>query len=203
VDDIEAREDGGTPGFLQAIKTALCIKLKEEMGVANIQKREEHLLNYLWDELSQIPNLVILASNHKHRLGIISFCIDDLHFNLGVRLLNDRFGIQVRGGCSCAGTYGHYLLNLDEVKSRKMSHDVDSGYLYTRPGWIRLSIHPTTTDKEAEKIVRAIKKVAKNHQKWAADYEYNPQSNEFHHKDQVLEGMIEETVEDWFETTLV
>lgn len=203
VEDIEAREDGGTPGFLQAIKTALCVKLKEEMGVANIRKREEKLLNYIWDEISTIPNLVILASNHRDRLAIISFCIDDLHFNLGVRLLNDRFGIQVRGGCSCAGTYGHYLLNLDEVKSRKMSTDVDSGYLYTRPGWIRLSIHPTTTDKEAKQIVKAIRQVAKHHQEWAKDYIYDSKSNEFHHKEALLEGIIEETVEHWFEASLV
>jgi len=62
VDDIESREDGGTPAFLQTIKTAMCISLKEEMGVENIMQREHHLLNILWGKISSLDNLHILAS---------------------------------------------------------------------------------------------------------------------------------------------
>ncbi len=108
IDNIEDREDGGTPGFLQVIKTALAIQLKEKMGVANILKREHELVEYVFEALNPNPNVVILAQEHQDRLGVISFYVKDLHFNLGVKMLNDKFGIQTRGGCSCAGTYGHY-----------------------------------------------------------------------------------------------
>ncbi|MEL6989420.1 MAG: aminotransferase class V-fold PLP-dependent enzyme, partial [Bacteroidota bacterium] len=104
VDNIEAREDGGTPPFLQTIRTAMCCQLKNEMGVENIHQREEELLNIIWRKLDQIPNLHILGNSHRNRLGVISFYIDGLHYNLGVKMLKDHFGIQVRGGCSCAGT---------------------------------------------------------------------------------------------------
>ncbi len=97
LDDIEAREDGGTPGFLQSIRTALCIEIKNQMGTKNIHKREEELTKKAFLGLSKIPGIHILADNVQDRLGIISFYIDNVHFNLVVKLLNDRFGIQVRG----------------------------------------------------------------------------------------------------------
>ena len=89
IDNIEDREDGGTPGFLQVIKTALAIQLKEKMGVDNILKRENELVEYVFKRLENVENIKILAAQHKKRLGVISFYIDGLHFNLGVKLLND------------------------------------------------------------------------------------------------------------------
>jgi selenocysteine lyase/cysteine desulfurase len=164
IDDIQLREDGGTPGFLQTIKTALCIQLKEQMGVDNILQREDELHTIVWNRLSDLPNLHVLADNIPNRLGIYSFYIEDLHFNLGVQLLNDKFGIQVRGGCSCAGTYGHILLNVDIEQSNNITNTIDMGDLSLKPGWIRMSTHPTMTNKDVEFIVSAIEELAKNHQ---------------------------------------
>jgi selenocysteine lyase/cysteine desulfurase len=171
IDSIEAREDGGTPAFLQTIKSAMCLKLKEEMGVENILKREEELLKIIWEGLSGIPNLHILANQHRKRLGVISFYIDDLHYNAGVKLLNDKFGIQTRGGCSCAGTYGHYLLNVDRELSDEITTLVSQGDCSTKPGWIRMSIHPTLTNKEIKFIVDSIKELALDHKKSIQDYD--------------------------------
>ena len=170
IDDIEAREDGGTPAFLQTIKAALCMQLKNEMGVENIQQREEEILNIIWPELDKIPNLHVLASAHKKRLGVISFYIDDLHYNLGVKMLNDKFGIQTRGGCSCAGTYGHFLLNVSPEVSMNITTQIDHGNCSLKPGWIRMSIHPTHSDEEIRFIVDAIKELAEEHKAWSEDY---------------------------------
>lgn len=97
---------------MQVIKTALAVQLKEQMGVEKMLEREHEILDYIFAELNRIPNLTILAGQHENRLGVISFYIDDLHYNLGVKLLNDCFGIQTRGGCSCAGTYGIFCFML-------------------------------------------------------------------------------------------
>ena len=196
IENIEDREDGGTPGFLQVIKTALAIQLKEEMGVDNILQREHELVAYVFDRLGQLPNLHILAAPHEDRLGVISFYIDNLHFNLGVKLLNDRFGIQTRGGCSCAGTYGHYLLHVDQQQSHDLICQIDSGDLIQKPGWIRMSIHPTTTNDEISTVCNAITELAANHLIWASDYNYDKSTNEFLHKDaQPLERQM---VAQWF-----
>lgn len=184
LDDIEAREDGGTPAFLQTIKTALAIRLKEKMGVDNIRHREDELLEIIWDNLEKIPNLHILSANNKNRLGIISFYIDDLHYNLAVKLLNDKFGIQVRGGCSCAGTYGHFLLSVDQNHSNMITSKIHEGDLTDKPGWVRLSIHPIMTNKEIEFICDCIEKLCINHTEWAKDYKYSPQTNEFYYKEE-------------------
>lgn len=181
VDEIEAREDGGTPAFLQTIRTALCIKLKEEMGVENMLAREKELMKILWHGFEQIPNLHVLADNVKERLGIVSFYVDDLHYNLAVRLLNDRFGIQARGGCSCAGTYGHFLLHVTPRQSKTITDRISSGDNSTKPGWVRVSIHPVMSDEEVHYVVDAITQIARNHQAWAADYAYNARKNEFRH----------------------
>ena len=156
-EDIESREDGGTPAFLQAMKAALAVKLKEQMGVDKIYQREHEIMRNVFAQLENIPGLHLLAPNHRKRLGVISFYIDHLHYELGVKLLNDRFGIQMRGGCSCAGTYGHYLLNIPQPVSQKITDEIDHGILTDKPGWIRMSIHPILTDQEVQFVCDAVK----------------------------------------------
>jgi selenocysteine lyase/cysteine desulfurase len=178
-EDIEVREDGGTPAFLQTIKAAMCISLKVEMGVENLQKRENYLKKLFFDGISNIQNLLVLESNRIDRLAIFSFCIAELNYNLGVRMLNDRFGIQCRGGCSCAGTYGHHLFGIDQVQSKKITDMIDVGDLSKKPGWIRISLHPTMTDKEVLFIVNSVKSLTENHHDWSQDYELNPDSGQY------------------------
>ncbi len=200
LESIEAREDGGTPAFLQTIRTALCVQLKEQMGVENILEREHELLDIIWDTFDQVPNLHVLANQHRDRLGVISFYIDNLHYNLGVRLLNDRFGIQVRGGCSCAGTYGHYLLNVDPNHSKSITDKINVGDLTDKPGWIRMSIHPVMTDQEVQYIVDGIQQMAAHHEEWAKEYVYNSKTNEYcHREDTATEKTL---VTDWFSRSL-
>lgn len=197
IDNIEDREDGGTPGFLQVIKTALAIQLKEKMGVENILKREHEIVEYVFERLSPIESIKILASQHKERLGVISFYIDDLHYNLGVKILNDKFGIQTRGGCSCAGTYGHFLLHVDKETSHDLVCQITSGDLIKKPGWIRMSIHPTTTNDEIKFVCDSIIELANNHKKWSLEYQYDNFNNTFHHlSDKLIE---KEMVNNWFE----
>lgn len=197
LEDIETREDGGTPGFLQTIRTALAIQLKEKMGVQHILEREHELIEKVFQELLPIENLTLLAGQHQDRLGVFSFYIDELHYNLGVKLLNDRFGIQTRGGCSCAGTYGHFLLHVDQQQSRELLDKMDHGCLIERPGWIRMSIHPTMTDKEVHFICEAIKELSLNHKIWARDYVYKVSNNEYVHKSFLSKER--ELVKQWFE----
>lgn len=197
IDDIEIKEDGGTPGFLQVIKIAMAIKLKEEMGVDNILNREHELITALFTKLKKIKNLHILAENHPNRLGIFSFYIDNAHYSLIAKILNDRFGIQARGGCSCAGTYGHYLLNINEETSKSIEQKIKNGCLIDRPGWVRISIHPTTTNNEIDIICEAIQKICANFQIWKNDYQYDFLNNKFvsiNHDD-----IIQPIVKNWFQ----
>lgn len=180
ITDIEVKEDGGTPGFLQGIKAALAISLKENIGTLNIKLREKELIDITFNELSSIEGLHILAPNIRERLGVFSFYIDKVHHNLFTRLLNDRFGIQVRGGCSCAGTYGHFLLNVDFKLSKEITDKIDAGNLSMKPGWIRLSLHPTMTNDELFFITDAVRQIAENAEIWSKDYCYDRHINEYH-----------------------
>ncbi|MEN8153903.1 MAG: aminotransferase class V-fold PLP-dependent enzyme [Acidobacteriota bacterium] len=182
IDDIELREDGGTPGFIQSFRAALSIKLKEKMGVQNMEEREKELTEKAFSLLEKVPGIKILADHTRDRLGVLSFYIENVHYNLIVKLLSDRFGIQVRGGCACAGTYGHYLLNVTYDQSKQITDKINKGDLSEKPGWVRLSLHPTMKDKELEYIADGILKVAENIDTWAKDYEYSPSSNEFYFK---------------------
>ncbi len=197
-DEIEAREDGGTPSFLQTIRVALCIQLKEEMGAENILTREEEMVQTIFEYLEKIPNIHILAGNLKKRLGVISFYIEDMHYNLGVKILNDRFGIQVRGGCSCAGTYGHYLLQVSPEISKNITDRISIGDNTLKPGWIRMSIHPTMTNEELYTCLEGIKLLALHHQEWVEDYDYNPRKNEFSYRYGTFDP--QEMVNHWFDT---
>jgi selenocysteine lyase/cysteine desulfurase len=153
-------------------------------------------VDLIFQELDGVGDVQILASHLRERLGVFSFIIKGLHFNLAVKLLNDRFGIQVRGGCSCAGTYGHYLLEVDRHVSHVLTSQISSGDLSGKPGWVRMSIHPTMTDEEVLDICQAIKEVALHWREWAADYTYNRSTNEFSHNH--FEDHAEAQVEGWF-----
>lgn len=158
--DIQQREDGGTPPILQTIKAGMCIQLKEEMGITRMQERETQLVERLFDWLEKIPGLQLLAAGNRQRLGIISFIIPRLHHDWIVQQLNDRYGIQARGGCSCAGTYGHRLLAIDEQQSLKILDRLRMGDSSAKPGWVRLSLHPTMTEGEMDLLSDAVKNIA-------------------------------------------
>jgi len=196
VSNIELREDGGTPSFLQAIRAALSIKLKEEMGIEKIKEREGELVKIAFEEMSKIPGLTILADNVKERLGAISFYVDNIHYNIIVKLLNDRFGIQTRGGCSCAGTYGHYLLHVDAEHSKRVTDKINIGDLSEKPGWVRMSIHPTMSNEEIFYIINGIREIVNNINEWQTDYDYDAHKNEFFHKS--YNGNLNEQIKGWF-----
>ena len=199
-DEIEEREDGGTPAFLQTMKVALCTRLKDEMQVEKILEREHFMLEKIWKVFDRIPNLYVLAADARERLGIISFYIDGLHHNLAVKLLNDRYGIQMRGGCSCAGTYGHILLNVSKPRSKEITHLINQGDLTVKPGWVRMSIHPVMTDEELDFILEAVEELCENHKDWAIEYEMDIHSGEFFHVNE--SNQLKDLVKDWFDNKL-
>jgi selenocysteine lyase/cysteine desulfurase len=196
VDDIEAREDGGTPGFIQAFRAAMAIELKEKMGVREIMMREEELVKLMMDGLKTVPGLKILAANNRHRLGIISFYHDNIHFNLFGKMLSDRFGIQVRGGCACAGTYGHFLLKVTYDRSHEITEKINLGDLSLKPGWVRISVHPVMKDDDVNFFIDALKQIVANYKEWKNDYIYNPKTNEFQH--QSMKGVSNNWIYEWF-----
>jgi selenocysteine lyase/cysteine desulfurase len=200
-EEIEAREDGGTPAFLQTIKVAFAVKLKEEMGVDRMLHREKEILDRIWPALDSMENIHILAPQIRHRLGVISFYIEDLHYNLGVQILNDRFGIQTRGGCSCAGTYGHFLLHVDKTRSNAIKDEITANNLMSKPGWIRMSIHPVMSNEEIDFICSSILSLAKNHVEWAKEYIYDPHTNEFNHRSAI--DPSGEMVKEWYEKPII
>ncbi len=181
--DIEIQEDSGTPAYIQTIRTALAIKLKEKMGVSNIRHREEELLGRAVDRLKPIKEVELLGCEEDgiEKIGVISFNLTGLHYNLVVRLLNDRFGIQTRGGWSCASTYGHYLFNLTQDESDQLVSRIESGDFTGKPGWVRISLHPTMTDQELDYCLDAIETIVEKGQEWSAEYEYNTSDNEYYH----------------------
>ncbi len=182
ISDIEVKEDGGTPGFLQGIRAALAVRLKEKMSTDLIRKREDQLLEIALRGLGTIKEVHILAENIKERLGVISFYVDGIHHNLITKILNDRFGIQVRGGCSCAGTYGHFLLNVDIRQSKEITDMIEAGDLSLKPGWIRLSLHPTMKNSELDYIISSIESTVRNAVEWQKDYIYDRHTNEFRNR---------------------
>jgi selenocysteine lyase/cysteine desulfurase len=164
-----------------------------------MRKREHELVGMMFEQMRTIPRLHILADTVEDRLAMFSFYYDDIHYNLVVKILNDRFGIQSRGGCSCAGTYGHFLLHVDQQHSKSITDKIDSGDLSEKPGWVRISLHPTTTNEEVTQVLDALRQIEKNISAWKDDYQYDLHSNEFRHKQE--ERALAKTAESWFETT--
>jgi selenocysteine lyase/cysteine desulfurase len=197
--DIETREDGGTPPFLQVIRTGMAVRLKEQMGIEHMHTRETTLVKLLMNGLNKIKGVQVLASNQRNRLAVVSFCVEFLHYNLAVRLLNDRFGIQARGGCACAGTYGHILLNINKVESESIRQAAVNRDFSIRRGWVRVSLHPIMQDEEVHRIIYAVDQIVIHKDVWSLDYLYNQATNEYDHVTHPTNKLQNQVVRGWFD----
>ena len=162
ISNIEEREKAGTPGVLQALKAALAFQIKDRVGVEIIHTREDELTKRAFRKWSGSENIEILGNpDPEKRVGIMSFnlkCANGnyLHHKFVTALLNDLFGIQSRAGCSCAGPYGHRLLDIDHDTSERYRDLVRHGHCGMKPGWCRIGLHWVMDDSEADFVIEAV-----------------------------------------------
>lgn len=186
LEDIEHREEGGTPEIIGAIRAGLVFQLKESVGYANIAQRERDFVTRAISRWTANPNIEVLGNHDAWRLSIVSFVIrhDDayLHHNFAVALLNDLFGIQARGGCSCAGPYGHRLLGIDITTSKEFEREIVKGCEGVKPGWIRVNFNYFVSEPVFEFILDAVDFVATEGWKLLPHYTFDPSTGLWRHR---------------------
>ncbi|MCZ2720672.1 aminotransferase class V-fold PLP-dependent enzyme [Marinomonas sp. 15G1-11] len=175
------REEGGTPNIIESIRAGMVFKVKSDIGAEYIESLEQEYVNQLEDRWRNHPNIEILGASTKNRLTITSFRIKTatgyLHHGYIVALLNDLFGIQMRGGCSCAGPYGHELLGIDDQKSAAITFALSGGNLILKPGWARFNLNYFLSQEEVNFLFEAVEFVAENGIKLLPYYQYNDKSD--------------------------
>lgn len=185
--DPEHREEGGTPAIIESIRCGLVFKLKAEVGAEVIREREEEFIRRAIDAWNGFPNIQILGNPNAERLSIVSFVIRHgerhLHHNYVVALLNDLFGIQARGGCSCAGPYGHRLLGIDLDTSHRYEVEVAKGCEVIKPGWVRVNFNYFIGEEEFTYTVDAVKLIAQHGWALLPRYRFDVASGTWRHKD--------------------
>ena len=189
IDDHERREEGGTPAIVESIRAGLVFKLQQEVGTDEIQRREHGFVQRATERFQASPNIEILGNADAPRLSIMSLRFKhgerDLHYGFVVSLLNDLFGIQVRGGCSCAGPYGHALLDMDRDYSRAIESEIQRGAMVLRPGWVRLNFNYFIDEQEFEYLLRAIEMVAENGWRMLPYYQFDSATGVWRYQAQV------------------
>lgn len=191
LEDIEHREEGGTPAIIESIRAGLVFQLKEAVGPETIQAREHDFIRRAIDAWSAHPNLRILGNPKAWRLSIVSFVVGHgqrrLHYNFVVALLNDLFGIQSRGGCSCAGPYGHRLLGIDLETSHQIEQEIVSGCEGIRPGWVRVNFNYFISEASFQFILRAVLFIAEHGWKLLPLYDFCPKTGLWRHRGGTIE----------------
>ena len=176
IEDCEHREEGGTPAIIEAVRAGLVFKLQQQVGTEQIEQREHALVGRALQRWSAHPNIRVLGDLSLPRLSIISLQIakgdQQLHYSFVVALLNDLFGIQARGGCSCAGPYGHSLLEIDGSTSRALDAQVSRGHSVLRPGWVRLNFNYFLDEDTVEYLLRAVELIAEHGWRLLPRYRY-------------------------------
>lgn len=186
--DIETREKAGTPPILQTIKTALAMEVKNKIGIEKIEEAEDRNKKMFFDHFAGHRKIVIIGDpDPEKRIPIISFNIRHkdrfLHPRLVTRLLSDLFGIQSRAGCSCAGPYGHRLLQIDNDTSQKYRNlIVNEGMSGIKPGWVRVNLHYVFTENDVRFIIRAIEFTAEFGERFLNMYKFDPHTAEWKHR---------------------
>jgi selenocysteine lyase/cysteine desulfurase len=187
LDDPVAREEGGTPAIVESIRAGLVFALKQAVGTDLIQAREERLWRHAMHRWQSNPRLEILGNPHARRLSIVSFRVRHgsryLHHNFVVAVLNDLFGVQSRGGCSCAGPYGHRLLAIDATHSHAYGDEVVHGCDGIKPGWARINFNYFITDAVRDYLIDAVDLVASYGHRLLTDYRFDPHTGLWHHHD--------------------
>ncbi|MFQ5523582.1 MAG: aminotransferase class V-fold PLP-dependent enzyme [Acidimicrobiia bacterium] len=185
--DQEHREEGGTPAIIGSIRAGLAFQLKEEVGTDRIRSLEHGFIRRAIESWRANPNIEILGNPEAERLSIVSFLVhhDDriLHYNFVVALLNDLFGIQARGGCSCAGPYGHRLLGIDAETSSRFERVIAQGCEVIKPGWVRLNFNYFIPEEEFRYILDAVHLVASDGWRLLPLYSFDPETALWRHRD--------------------
>jgi selenocysteine lyase/cysteine desulfurase len=166
------REEGGTPNIVGVIRAGLAFELKERVGTARIARIEHDYVKRAIARFATHTKIRVLGDVDATRLGIVSLILDDgrLHHNLAARMLSDRWGIQTRGGCMCAGTYGHELLGIGASRSFEIRCALDQGDEAQKPGWLRISFSPATREADFALLLDAVVELVDNYTAWSADY---------------------------------
>src|SRR5205085_2452202 len=158
------REEGGTPAIIESVRAGLVFQLKEAVGCETMRGLEEEFIHRAIASWSKNPNINILGNRDAWRLSIVSFVVRHgqgaLHHNFIVALLNDLFGIQARGGCSCAGPYGHRLLGIDLDTSIQLECAVMAGNEGIKPGWVRVNLNYFISETVFQFVLDAVHFVA-------------------------------------------
>ncbi len=187
VTDPEHREEGGTPAIIESIRAGLAFRLKDAVGVETIRHLEHEFIRRAIESWSRNPSIEILGNPEAERLSIVSFVIRHgdrtLHHNFVVAVLNDVFGIQARGGCSCAGPYGHRLLGIDLETSARIEELVADGCEVIKPGWVRVNFNYFIAEEEFAYILEAVHLVADQGWRLLPQYGYEPGTALWRHRD--------------------
>ncbi|HEY7173282.1 MAG TPA: aminotransferase class V-fold PLP-dependent enzyme [Micromonosporaceae bacterium] len=194
LDDPVAREEGGTPAIVESIRAGLVVALKDAVGTDVIAERENAWCRRALARWSLNPRLEILGNPRAARLPIVSFRVHRngrvLHHNFVVALLNDLFGIQARGGCSCAGPYGHRLLCITPRRSAALREQAGRGYLGIKPGWARVNFNYFISDEVGEFIIDAVDLIATDGHRLLTDYTFDPRGGQWRHRSRVEDRPI-------------
>ncbi|CAN6463841.1 unnamed protein product [Victoria cruziana] len=221
-EEIEEREDAGTPAIVQKIRAALAFWVKEYMGYHLIDSQESFWLEHALKRLLSNPNVVVLGNAKAKRQPIISFLVrttspaetrdsgekgdrkrgmfmwgeratrrdKPLHGRFVTRLLNDLFGIQARGGCACAGPYGHILLDVGKERSLAFRSAIQKGYNGLKPGWTRVSFSYYISQEEFEFILAAIEFIAIYGQRFLPLYRFNWNTGDWTFRKSAINSII-------------
>ena len=194
LDDPVAREEGGTPAIVESIRAGLVFALKQAVGTDVIQAGEERLWKRALDRWSRNPNIEVLGSPSARRLSIVSLRIRHgdryLHHNFAVAVLNDLFGIQARGGCSCAGPYGHRLLAIDPARSHAFRDEIGHGCEGVKPGWTRINFNYFISDTVAGYLIDAVDLMATDGYRLLTDYRFDPHTGLWRHRDGIPRPLL-------------
>ena len=186
------REEGGTPAIIESIRAGLVFQLKEAVGVDVIRAHEEDMLRRAVNAWHSHPAIEVLGNLDADRLSIVSFVVRRpggryLHHNLVVALLNDVFGVQSRGGCSCAGPYGHRLLGIDLERSHEFERAITAGCEGIKPGWVRVSFNYFVSEAVFRYVVEAVTLIAEEGWRLMPDYRFDTTTGRWHHRNGAVE----------------
>lgn len=177
--DLPDRQEAGSPNVIGAVALGVACDTLSSVGMDRIAAEETDLMAHAREQLAAIDGFEhyrVWPAEHP-RVGLLTFNLGDMPYDLLAAVLSAEHGIGIRHGCFCAHPLMMRLLRVDDAEARRLIDGVRAGHHERLPGAARMSLGLGSTRADVDAFADALRAIAANGPRWT--YVVNPATDEY------------------------
>lgn len=177
--DLPDRQEAGSPNVIGAVALGVACDTLAAAGMAAIAAEEAELLAHARERLANVDGFRhyrVWPAEHP-RVGLLTFSLGELQYDLLAAVLSAEYGIGIRHGCFCAHPLMMRLLEVDDSEAHRLIDETRTGHHPRLPGAARMSLGLASTRADVDALADALSAIATDGPRWT--YSVNSQTGEY------------------------